>query len=67
MTTNRYEKIVEKHQATETRTSNSLIAFLVGGTLGFLGNLLLEVYSYFFHLPTKTAGTYMLITFIFLA
>lgn len=67
MTTNRYQKIVDKHKATETRTNNAFISFIVGGLLGILANLILELLCYIFHISTKTAGSYMLVIFIFIA
>lgn len=67
MKNKKYEKIVERNKPHEKRALNLLSAFIVGGLIGLVANLLLDVYSYYFHLPTKIAGTYMLITFIFIA
>lgn len=67
MTIKKYQKIVDKHKSKETKTSNLLISFITGGIIGVLANLLLDAYAYIFHIPTKTAGTYMLMTFIFIA
>lgn len=67
MESKKYQKIVDKHKPKEKKPLNLLTAFITGGVIGLIANLLIDVYSYYFHLPTKTAGTYMLITFIFLA
>ena len=67
MESKKYQKIVDKHQPKEPKTFNLLAAFITGGIIGLLANLLIDVYTYYFHIPTKTSGTYMLITFIFLA
>ena len=67
MESKKYQKIVDKHAPTEQKGINIIIAFLVGGTLGVLGNLLMDVYSYYFHIPTEEAGTWMLLTFIITA
>ena len=67
MESKKYQKIVDKHAPVEQKGVNLIIAFLVGGTLGLLGNLLIDVYSYYFHIPTQEAGTWMLVTFIIVA
>lgn len=67
MENQKYQKIVKKHTPKENKETNLLIAFITGGVLGMIANLLINVYSYYFHLPENTASTYMLITFIFVA
>ena len=67
MESKKYQKIVDKHASKEKRGKNLLIAFLTGGVMGLIGNLLIEVYSYYFHIPTKSAGTWMLVTLIIIA
>ena len=61
-----YNKIVEKYTPNEPRLRNALIAFIIGGFMGVLGNFLVEVYSYYFDLSTKDASVFMIITLIFL-
>jgi stage V sporulation protein AC len=61
-----YDEIVKKHAPKEDRLKNESIAFLVGGLMGVLGQFLLEVYSYYLNIPTKEAGTFMIITLIFI-
>ena len=67
MESKKYQKIVDKHAPIENKGSNLIVAFIVGGMLGLLGNLLMDVYSYYFHIPTQEAGTWMLVTFIIVA
>lgn len=67
MENKKYQKIVEKNTPKENKFKNLIISFITGGTLGLLANILLEAYGYYFHLPSQTASTYMLITFIFVA
>lgn len=67
MESKKYQKIVDKHTSQEKRGKNLLIAFLTGGIMGLIGNLLINVYSYYFHIPTKSAGTWMLVTLIIIA
>ncbi len=61
-----YKKIVNKYTPNESRIKNALIAFLIGGLMGMLGNFLIEIYSYYFDLSTKDASVFMIITLVFL-
>ena len=63
----RYKELVKKHQQTETRSQNAFIAFVTGGIVGVIGQLLTEFYAGFFEISTKDASTFMLVTLIFLA
>ena len=65
MEKNKYKQIVEKNKPKENRLINSTIAFVVGGLMGMLGEFLVQVYSYYFDISTKEAGTFMIITLIF--
>ena len=62
-----YEKIVMNHKPKETRIQNAVIAFLVGGVMGALGQFLIEFYSYYLDISTNDAAIFMIITLIFLA
>ncbi|CCZ60461.1 stage V sporulation protein AC [Clostridium sp. CAG:710] len=63
----KYQKIVDKHKATESRGLNLLIAFVVGGIVGALGQFLIEFYSYYLNISTKNASVFMIVTLIFFA
>ena len=63
----KYQKIVDKHKATESRGLNLLIAFVVGGIVGALGHFLIEFYSYYLNISTKDASVFMIVTLIFFA
>ena len=65
MDINKYQDIVEKHVPKENKTSNLMMSFLVGGFLGTIANLILNLYVYLFHISTKEASGHMLVTFIF--
>lgn len=62
----KYQGIVKKYTPKENRMYNSLVAFFVGGFMGVLGEVLIELYSYFFNIPTKEASVFMIVTLIFL-
>lgn len=61
-----YQKIVKKHKPKEDSIKNGIIAFVIGGLMGMLGQFLIEVYSYYLNIPTTEAGTFMIITLIFI-
>lgn len=67
MRNTKYEKIADSHKATETRGRNALIAFLVGGLVGLIGEGLIELFCYWFHVSRSDASTFMIITLIFIA
>ncbi len=67
MDSKKYQEIVNKHIPKENKNQNLVTAFIVGGSMGVLANFLLELYTYIFHISTKEASGYMLITFIFVA
>lgn len=62
----KYKNIVKKHSPKENVLSNVVIAFLVGGSMGVLGQFLLDVYSYYFDITSSDAGILMIITLVFL-
>ncbi len=62
-----YEKIVMNHKPKENRLGNSIIAFLIGGFMGIIGQLLIDLYSNYLNISTSDASIFMIITLIFLA
>ena len=61
-----YKKIVDRYTPKESRLKNSIIAFFIGGLMGILGNLLIDVYSHYFSLSSKDASVLMIVTLVFL-
>lgn len=61
-----YKQIVDKYTSKEPRLRNAVIAFLIGGLMGMLGNFLIDIYSYYFNLSSKDASVFMIITLVFL-
>lgn len=62
-----YDKLVLNHLPSEKRGQNAFIAFVVGGIMGVIGELLVEFYSYYFNLSTSDSSVFMIITLIFFA
>ena len=61
----KYQGIVSRYTPKENRLFNSLVAFLIGGFMGVLGEVLMELYAYFLNIPTKEASVFMIVTLIF--
>ena len=67
MKNEKYERIVNNNLATETRIKNSIIAFVVGGLVGLLGEGIIEMLCYYFKISRTDASTYMIVILIFVA
>ncbi len=67
MKNEKYEKIIQKHRPTEQRVNNAFIAFMIGGGVGALGEILIQVFCMVFHVSRTEASVFMIITLIFLA
>lgn len=65
MEKSKYAKIVKKNTPREKFILNPIIAFLVGGFMGLLGQGLIDFYSYIFSISTKDASVFMIVTLIF--
>lgn len=63
----RYSHLVDKHMPKENKMYNIMKAFIVGGGIGVLGQLLIDVYVHLLDIPKNEANSYMIITFIFIA
>ena len=62
-----YNKLVLKHTPKEKKLKNSVIAFLIGGLMGIIGEVLVEFYGYYLNIARNDASVFMIITLIFLA
>ncbi len=62
-----YKNIVSANSPKENVFLNAVIAFIIGGLMGVLGEVLIELYCYFLSVSTKEATIFMLITLIFLS
>ena len=62
-----YKKIADFHKAKEKRFKNAVIAFVVGGLVGLLGEGIIEFICYFFHESRANAQVFMSVILIFIA
>ncbi len=63
----KYEKLVQQHKPKEARVQNAIVAFIVGGLIGVLGELLICFYSHILEISRTDASVYMMVTLIFVA
>ena len=63
----KYEQIVEKNVVKENRLRNAVLAFLIGGLVGLIGESLIELYCNLFGFSRSDSSTLMIITLIFVA
>ena len=63
----RYKELTSKIVPEENKTKNGIIAFLTGGLIGFLGQVIVTVLENNFNVAHKDATTIMIVILIFLA
>ena len=62
-----YNNLTEKHTPKEDMLYNAIVAFLIGGIMGIIGQALIDFYTTVLDISTKDATIFMLITLIFLS
>ena len=62
-----YKKFIKKYKPKKFNSKNLLIAFLSGGAIGLLSELLVILYSLIPSISKAEASNLMIVTFIFLA
>lgn len=67
MKNTKYDKIADFHKAKENRLGNGIVAFLCGGVMGFLAELIIECFMNWFKISRETSSIYMIVIFIFIA
>lgn len=61
-----YQKLVKKYTPSEEKLKNALIAFVVGGLIGLLGCMILNLLLYF-NIDSKDANVWTLLIIIFIS
>ena len=64
---NDYDILVKKICPKEDKIKNMVIAFIMGGTIGLLGQLLTEIYGKTLSISNTNAVSLVIVTFIFIA
>ena len=62
-----YKQFIKSIIPKEDRLKNELIAFICGGAIGLIGEVLLELYCYWLSIPRKESGVIVILTFILIA
>ena len=60
-----YKKMVKNLSPKESKLRNAIVAFIVGGLIGVLAELLANLYSFLFEISNSTSTTYAIVTLIF--
>lgn len=63
----KYEMIAKEHKAKNTKLQNAIVAFLIGGLIGMIGEGIIELLCNIFHMSRNNAGTIMIVILIFIA
>lgn len=63
----KYEKIVNSNKAKEERVKNTIVAFIVGGLVGLLGEAIIEILCCYFKISRTDASVYMIVILIFIS
>lgn len=61
-----YLEICNKHKAKENKFDNAVIAFLSGGFMGLISEVIIELLCNIFYISRVFSGTIMIIIFIFI-
>jgi stage V sporulation protein AC len=64
MKNNKYSDIISKHAIKPKLFKNALIAFVTGGSIGIIGQLLIDLYVNVFNFEVKDAQSFMIVTLI---
>jgi stage V sporulation protein AC len=67
MDQNKYKNLVDRHTPKEDKWFNILKAFVVGGSIGVIGQLIIVFFDKVVGTSKDEAGTYMIITLILIA
>lgn len=67
MSKEEYSELVKKYTPQYNKARSILLAFVVGGFIGMIGQGLIDFYSKECGATIKDAGTYMIVTLIFLS
>ena len=61
----KYKKLIDKHSPKENKIRKMIYAFFIGGLIGLIGQILINIYSSFENISTNEAVSLMMVTLIF--
>ena len=67
MNNNEYQNFIKKYLPKPKVIENGIVAFIGGGLMGLISELLLEGYQMWLHLPRKESGVLVILTLIVVA
>ncbi len=67
MTKEEYKNLVKKHTPKINHIKSIFLSFFAGGFIGMVGQGLIDLYINLFNVTIKDAGTYMIVTLIFIS
>lgn len=67
MNKQKYQELTKKYSPKENKIKNMIIAFVVGGLIGVLGQLLVDIYINVGSISKDEATSLMMVTLIFLS
>ena len=62
-----YKALTEKHSPKENKIKNAIIAFIIGGLIGIIGQGLVDIYMKIANVSYNEATSLMMVTLIFLS
>ena len=63
----KYKNLVSKYTPKENILQNCLLAFIIGGIMGIVGQALIDIYSYVFGIAIADSSVLMIVTLVFLS
>ncbi len=67
MTDKEYKKLVKSKTPKENKSFNLFIAFVIGGLMGILGQILTEMFNHWFNLPLRDSYMYTMVVLTIVA
>ncbi len=67
MNKDEYQKLVKEFTPKEKKLKNAVIAFLVGGSIGFIGQVVVAILTTSFSMEVKDAYVWLCISMIFIS
>lgn len=67
MKNKKFDRVADLYVADEHRVRNAFLAFVVGGFVGLIGEAIIEILCFKFHISRNEASTFMIMIMIFVA